>query len=167
MATAYDFSQLVPDSSYPARTAPGMLYTTEFQYTLAGAVVTGDTYTIPADSLPANGIRIAEIEVICPELDTDATPTATFSVGDTNSATRFINAAPAGLNGVTTSGYQMSTKINIAQGLTSGVVSTGTNYLYGSGTSPRIVMTIGGVVATAQTSGTIRLKVSFYCTDEN
>jgi hypothetical protein len=165
--TAYVLSQIVPDSSFPARTSPGMLYTSEFQYTLAGAVVTGDTFTTPANALPSNGIRIAEIEVISPELDTDATPTATFDVGDATDADRFIAAAPAGLNGVTTSGAQMSTKINIAQGLTSGVVSTGSNYLYGSGTAPRIVMTLGGVVATAQTAGTIRLKVSFYCTDEN
>lgn len=165
--TAYVLSQLVPDSSFPARTSPGMLYTTEFQYTLAGAVVSGDTFTTPADALPENGLRIAEIEVISPELDTDATPTGTFEVGDATDANRFISAAPMGVNGVTTSGFQMSTKINIAQGLTSGVVSTGTNYLYGSGTSPRIVMTLGGTIATAQTAGTIRLKVSFYCTDEN
>lgn len=165
--TAYAFTQLVPDSSMPARTSPGMLYTTEFQYTLAGAVVSGDTFTTPANALPFNGIRIAEIEVISPELDTNATPTATFDVGDATDADRFIAAAPAGANGVTTSGYQMHTCINIAQGLTAGVVSTGTNYLYGSGTSPRIVLTLGGTVATAQSAGTIRLKVSFYCTDEN
>jgi hypothetical protein len=166
MATAYAFSQLVPDSSFPAKWSTGTDQRIEFQYTLAGAVVTGDTYTIPASSLPNNGFRILEVEVISPELDTDATPTATFSVGDTNSATRFINAAPAGINGVTTSGYQMHTKINIAQGLTSGVVSTGSNYLYSSGTSPRLVMTIGGTVATAQTAGTIRMIVTFRCTEE-
>ena len=165
--TAYAFSSLTPDSSFPARTSPGMLYTVEFQYTLAGAVVTADTFTTPANALPANGIRIAEVEVICPELDTDATPTGTFEVGDATDANRFISAAPMGVNGITTSGYQMRTVINIAQGLTAGVVSTGTNYLYGSGTAPRLVMTLGGTVATAQTAGTIRLKVSFYCTDEN
>jgi len=165
--TAYAFSSLTPDSSFPARTSPGMLYTTEFQYTLAGAVVSADTFTTPANALPANGMRIAEVEVIMPELDTNATPTGTFIVGDATDDNRFIDAAPMGVAGVTTAGYQMRTCINIAQGLTSGVVSTGSNYLYGSGTSPRLVMTLGGTIATAATTGTIRLKVSFYCTDEN
>jgi hypothetical protein len=167
MATAYAFSSLVPDSSFPARTSVGMLYTIEFQYTLAGAVVTGDTFTTPANALPANGIRIAEVEVITPVLDTNATPTGTFSVGDANLATRFISAAPMGVTGITSATYQIRQVINIAQGLTAGVVSTGTNYLYGSGTAPRLVVTLAGTVATAQTAGTIRMRVSFYCVDEN
>lgn len=165
--TAYNFSSLVPDSSFPARTSPGMLYTVEFQYTLAGAVVTADTFTTPAGALPSNGIRIAEVEVIMPELDTNATPTGTFVVGDATDDNRFIDAAPMGVAGVTTANYQMSTKINIAQGTTNGVVTTGSEYLYGSGTAPRLVMTLGGTIATAAATGTIRLKVSFYCTNEN
>jgi len=166
MATAYAFSSLVPDSSFPPKWSTGMDQRIEFQYTLAGAVVTGDTFTTPANALPNNGFRVLEIEVISPELDTDATPTGTFSVGDSGVAARFINAAPMGINGVTTSGEQMRTAINIAQGLTSGVVSTGSNYLYASGTSPRLVMTLAGTVATAQTAGTIRLIVTFRCTEE-
>jgi len=165
--TAYAFSSLTPDSSFPARTSVGQLYTIEFQYTLAGAVVTGDTFTTPAGALPSNGIRIAEVEVIAPRLDTNATPTGTFEVGDATDANRFIDAAPMGVTGITSATYQIRQCINIPQGLTAGVVSTGSNYLYGSGTAPRLVMTLGGTIATAAATGTIRLKVSFYCTDEN
>lgn len=167
MATAYSMSSLVPDSSYPAKWSPGMIQMVEFQYTLAGAVITGDSYTTPADALPDNGIRILEVEILSPELDTNATPTATFVVGDSDDDNRFISAAPAGVNGITTTNYQMSTKINIAQGLTSGVVSTGSNYLYASGTAPRLKMTVGGTVATAQTAGTIRMKVTYQCVEAN
>ncbi len=162
MATAYAFSQILPNSSNPPKYAPGQLYSIDFEYTLAGAVVTGDTYTTPALALPDNGIRIVDTQLIMPALDTNATPTATISVGDSGSATRFINAAQAGSATAT----QVSRFINQAQGLTSGVVSSGSGYLYASGTSPRVIVTVGGTVATAQTAGAIRLRVSFYCTGE-
>jgi len=165
--TAYNFSSLTPDSSYPPKWTPGATRRVEFQYTLGGAVVSGDTYTTPANALPSNGIRIIEVTLMSPELDTNAAPTATISAGDATSATRFINAAPAGIAGVTTSGYQLINNINVAQTRTNGVVSAGPNYLYGSGVSPQIVVTLGGTVATAQTTGTIRLVVTYECTEEN
>jgi hypothetical protein len=144
-----------------------MLYTVEFQYSLVGAVVTGDTYTIPAAGLPKNSFRISEVAFISVPLDTNATPTATISVGDAGSATRFINVAPAGVNGITTAGFQLVNTINVVQGLTAGVVSSGTNYLYDTGTAPVLVATVGGTVATAATTGLIRLRVTYYCTEEN
>jgi hypothetical protein len=162
MATAYAFSQILPYSSYPPKFEPGELYSIDFEYTLGGAVVTGDTYTTPANALPNSGFRIVDTQLIMPPLDTNATPTATISVGDSGSATRFINAAQAGSATAT----QVSRWINQAQGLTSGVVSSGSGYLYGNGANPQIIVTVGGVVATAQTTGTIRLRVSFYCTSE-
>lgn len=163
MATAYAFSSLVPDSSFPAKWSPGVDYCIEFQYTLAGAVVTGDTYTTPANALPSNGIRILETQLVYTSLDTNATPTATISVGDSGAATRFINAANAG----NATAYQISQFINQAQALTSGVVTTGTNYLYNNGTAPRLVVTVGGTVATAATTGVIRLIVFYRCVEEN
>lgn len=162
MGTAYAFSQILPYSSHPPKYEPGSLYSIDFEYTLAGAVVTADSYTTPASALPSNGIRIVDTQLIMPALDTNATPTATISVGDSGSATRFVNAALAG----STQSTQMTVWINRAQGLTSGVVSTGSGYLYAQGTDPRIVVTVGGTVATAQSSGVVRLRVSFYCTGE-
>jgi hypothetical protein len=157
---AYNFSQILPYSSYPAKFDAGQLYSIDFEYTLAGAVVSGDTYTTPANALPTNGIRIVDTQLVSVALDTNASPTATISVGDSGSATRFINAAAAGGTA------QVVRFINQAQGLTNGVVSSGSGYLYASGTAPQIVVTVGGTVATAQTTGTIRLRVSFYCTGE-
>ncbi len=162
MGTAYAFSQILPYSVHPPKYEPGQLYSIDFEYTLAGAVVTADSYTTPSGALPSNGIRIVDTQLIMPALDTNATPTATISVGDSGSATRFINAAQAGSATAT----QLARFINQAQGLTSGVVSSGSGYLYAQGTDPRIIVAVGGVVATAQTTGTIRLRVSFYCSGE-
>jgi hypothetical protein len=160
--TAYNFSQILPYSSAPAKYEAGMRYSIDFEYTLGGAVVSGDTWTTPANALPTNGIRIVDSELHMRPLDTNASPTATVSLGDSGSATRFINAANAGLP----VGGQVNLYINQAQALTSGVVSTGSGYLYAAGTTPQLVMTLGGTVATAASSGVIRLRVIFYCTGE-
>ncbi len=162
MATAYAFSQILPYSVHPPKYEPGALYSIDFEYTLAGAVVTGDTYTTPTGCLPSNGIRIVDTQLIMPALDTNATPTATISSGDATTATRFINAALAG----STQSTQMTVWINQAQTLTAGVVTSGSGYLYAQGTDPRIKVTVGGTVATAQTTGVIRLRVIFYCSGE-
>lgn len=163
MATAFNFAQIIPYSSYPPKYEAGQLYSIDFEYSLLGAVVTGDTYTTPAGALPNEGIRIVDTLLIMPPLDTNATPTATISVGDAGSATRFINVAVAGS---ALAADQKKVYINQAQGLTAGVVTSGSGYLYAKGTAPQIVGTVGGVVATAQTTGTIRMRVSFYCTGE-
>jgi hypothetical protein len=167
MATAYAFLSLVPDTSLPPKFETGFLYTIEFQYTLVGTAVTGDTYTTPLGALPSNGIRIIETQLITPRLDTNSTPTGTMSVGDSGLATRFISAAPMGVTGVTSATYQMSNLINQAQALTAGVVTTGTNYCYGDGTNPQLIVTLGGTIATAAATGLVRLRVSFYCTAED
>lgn len=157
--TAYNFSEIQPYSLLNPPYAAGQLYSVDFEYTLDGGVVTGDTWTTPAGGLPDNGITIVDTQLIMPALDTNATPTATISVGDSDSATRFINAAQAGSATAT----QLTRFINQAQGFTSGVVSSGSGYVYTAGSDPRIVVTLGGSVATAQTAGVIRLRVSFYC----
>jgi hypothetical protein len=160
MSTAYAFSQILPYSTAPAKYAAGQLYSIDFEYTLAGAVVSGDTYTVPANALPDNGITIVDTQLIFSPLDTNASPTATISVGDSGSATRFINAANAGS---ATANAQLQLSINQNQGLTSGVVSSGSGYVYSAGSAPRPVVTLGGTVATAASTGYIRLRVSFYC----
>lgn len=163
MATAYNFSQVLPYSAFPPEWFPGSEFTIDFEYSLGGAVVTGDTYTTPAGAFPVNGFRIVDTDFISVPLDTNATPTATISVGDSGSATRFINAAQAG-NATAT---QIRRSINQAQGLTNGVVSSGTGYLYSTGNSAQLICTVGGTVATAQTTGVIRLRVTYKCSSEN
>lgn len=163
MATAYAFSQIIPYINRPAKYEPGALYEIDFEYTLGGTVVTGDTYTTPSGALPSNGIRIVQTQLEMVPIDTNASPTATISVGDSGSATRFINATAAGS---AISNVMIVRPINRAQGLTSGVVTTGSGYLYAQGTDPQIVVTVGGTVATAASSGVIRLRVIFYCSGE-
>jgi hypothetical protein len=166
MATNYTFIQPLPDVNYPARWSTGQLYTVEFELTLGATVVTGDTYTTPVGGLPSNGIRISEVSFNTVSLDTNATPTATISVGDAGLSTRFINAALAG-NGSALAGNRYTVTINQAQVLTAGVVSAGYGYLYSDGTAPVLVCTVGGTLATAQTAGLIRLRVTYYCVEEN
>lgn len=165
--TAYTFSSIYPDLASPPRYEDGIEYVIEFQYSLGATIVTGDTITTPANALPINGIRIIDTTLITPRLDTNATPTGTMSVGDSGLATRFISAAPMGVTGVTSATYQMQNNINVVQGLTNGVVSTGSQYLYGAGTSPQLILTFGGTIATAASTGLIRLLVKFRCTAEN
>ncbi len=164
--TAYNFSQILPFSKHPPKYEGGIPYSIDFEYTLTGALVAADTITTPADALPDDGINIVEVLLIYPELDTNATPTGTFDVGDSGDADRFIAVAPMGVAGVTTAGFQLRQGINRAQGLTSGVVSTGEGYLYPVGTSPQLVVTVGGTVATGATTGFIKLRVKYLCSGE-
>jgi hypothetical protein len=121
--TAYNFSEVQPYSILQPPYAPGQLYSIDFEYSLLGGVVTADTFTTPSGGMPDNGITIVDTQLIMVPLDTNASPTATISVGDSGSATRFINAA-------------------------------------------RFIVTLGGTVATAASTGLIRLRVSFYCSGE-
>lgn len=165
--TAYAFSQILPDSTLPPKYSAGMLYAIDFEYTQTIAFVAADTITTPADAMPDNGIRIVDAQwVQTKETDAHATPTGTWDIGDSGDADRFIAAVPMGINGVTTTGTQLVNWINRPQGLTAGVVSTGSGYLYAAGTSPRFIATVGGTVATGSTDATVRLRVWFYCTGE-
>jgi hypothetical protein len=152
---------------YPPKFEAGNLYSIDFEKTIAATVVTGDTYTTPSGALPANGFRVVDTQLILTPLDTNATPTATISVGDAGLATRFVNAANSGN---ATANAQLHVWINQNQVLTAGVVSAGSGYLYGSNTAattpPQIVVTVGGTVATAATTGIVRLRVIFYCSGE-
>jgi hypothetical protein len=165
--TAYNFSQLVPFSSYKPKFSPGMLYEIVFEYTLTGALANADTITTPSNAFPDNGIRIMGVLVTHPELDTNTTPTGTYNVGDSGDADRFIASAPLGVAGVTTTGFILNNPINVAQSLSNGVVATGSGYLYGSGTNPQLVLTVNAAVATGASSGVIRLLVTYYCEGED
>lgn len=164
--TAYNYSQIVPFNGQNPVFEVGNDYSIDFEYVLTGALSSGDTITTPAGALPSDGIRILEVEVIAPETDTNATPTGTFDVGDSGDADRFIDGIPMGVAGVTTAGYQMRQGINIAQGTTNGVVSSGVGYLYGQGTTPQLITTVASAVATGATTGVIRKRVFFRCTSE-
>lgn len=166
--TAYNFSQILPASSYPPKWESGQLYCVDFEYDVSSgsALANADTITTPSGALSGDGIRIVDVEVSHPELDSNATPTGTYDVGDSGAAARFIDGAVMGVNGVTTAGYLVYNRINIAQALTSGVVSAGSGYLYAQGTDPQLILTVASAVATGVASGIIRMRVWFYCTGE-
>jgi hypothetical protein len=127
----------------------GMEYTAVGYYTLGGAVSSGDTFTwtnlIPAitGTLP---VRIMDFRVWGKEMDTNATPTATLIAGD----------------GTDTDGYVASTTWGDA---------TGQYQMFGDGAligddaqaSDDVVLTLGGTVATAASSGTVWVAVRYYC----
>lgn len=164
--TAYNFSQLIPNTFNGPYFEPGELYEIDFEYSLETGLASGDTITTPSGALPDNGIRILDILVSHPELDTNATPTGTYDVGDSTDQNRFLSAVVLGVNGVTTSGFLINNCINVPQGTTNGVVSTGSGYLYAAGTSPQLILTVISAVATAASSGLIRLKVRYVCSGE-
>jgi hypothetical protein len=164
--TAYNFSALIPNTANGPYFEPGQYYEVNFQYSLGTGLASGDTITTPSLGLPSNGIRIVDIIVTHPELDTNATPTGTYDIGDSDDQNRFQSASLLGVNGVTTAGFTMTNPINIAQGTTNGVVTTGRGYLYAAGTDPRLILTVISAVATAATSGVINMKVCYTCSGE-
>ena len=131
-------------------------------YDLNGvALAQNDTITA-TNMIPVNGVSIYDLYCTHTELDTNATPTGTYNIGDTVSATRFIASAPMGVNGVTTTGFQMYNRFNSAPTSASGVTTAGIGYIYTSNAS--LVLTVNGVVATGATTGVIFLTVIYRCT---
>lgn len=164
----YNFSQILPYSSYPPKWDAGQLYCIDFEYDVSdgSALANTDTITTPSGALPDEGIRIVDVELSHPELDSNATPTGTYDVGDSDDVNRFLDGAVMGVNGITTAGYLVRNCINVEQTLTSGVVSAGSGYLYAQGTDPQLILTVASAVATGVASGIIRMRVWFYCTGE-
>lgn len=143
MGTAYTGTVLTTN---PAPLNAGQEFTTLGYYTLAGSVVTADTYTF-ANMLPNVSVQILEFKVWGQELDTNASPTATLVGGD----------------GTTTNCYLTSKTAGDATGqmqfLGDGTAITGT-----APAGKSIVLTVGGTVATAASSGTVFCSVRYRCT---
>jgi len=157
--TAYNFTLI--DSVSPW--SSGQIFVARAYYDLNGTgLANADTITATG-IIPGDGVEIMEVTVSHPELDTNATPTATYNVGDSGSAARFISSAPLGVNGVTTSGFQIRNGINIATTTSSGVVATGAGYIYIGTTSASLILTVNAAVATAATAGVIHLYVTYRC----
>jgi hypothetical protein len=161
--TAYSFTSIDTKSPWTS----GDQYTVRAYFdvsTTSGGTGLANTDTITATGLiPANGVKIYDVMVVHPELDTNATPTGTFNVGDAGSATRFISGAPLGVTGVTTTGFQLRTGINIITTTTSGVVASGAGYIYTGTSTSSIIVTVSAAVATAATSGILHLLVTYRC----
>lgn len=124
----------------------GATFTVAAYYTLAGAVSSGDTFTA-SDMLPSNKVTIVD-GGWTGELDTNASPTGTLIIGD----------------GTDTDGYMASKVAGDATGqlnLKFDGALIGTE----SAASRNIVSTLGGTVATAASSGTVRKYVTYVCSN--
>lgn len=126
----------------------GQEYTALGAYTLVGAITNNDTITF-SNILPANDTQIVSLEFFGQELDTNASPTLAVTIGD----------------GTTANGYLISK---------TGGDATGQLQLIGDGAfigastyaSRNIVVTTSGTLGTAATSGTVYVRVRYYCSGE-
>jgi hypothetical protein len=166
--TAYNFTLIEPYTQNAnvngsgAKFLTGTVQVQEFEYAfITTGLVNGDTITTPLNGLPVNGCVILETEVIASQLDTNATPTGTFNLGDAALATRFINSAFMGTGNAF---GQLKVNINKAQTLAANnVVTAGAGFLYPDGSNPQLVLTVNAALATTATTGYIRLKVFYNC----
>jgi len=157
--TAYNFTLITAKPHWSA----GDLQAITAYYDLAGtALANGDTITATG-MIPGDGVKIYDIYTFHTELDSNATPTGTYNVGDANSAARFMSSVPMGINGVTTSGFQITNRSNFAPTSTNGVVTTGLGYIYTGTTATDLILTVNAAVATGTTTGVVFLVVLYRC----
>lgn len=120
-------------------------------YALTGAITghatTGDTITF-TNILPFGGAKVLEVEVVCPELDTDATPTGTMIVGNSDDDNGFITTQNVGKPAqLPANGAQL-----IAKSFDGALLNTHI-------TNRDIIIEFTAALATSATSGTVRLNV--------
>ncbi len=125
----------------------GKEYTSVGTYALTGALVAADTITW--SNLVPKGAQVLNVSWVSPELDTHATPTATIKVGD----------------GTDDDGFMLAFSVGIAAASLTYVSTGGNGATIGStySTATSVVATVASAVATGATSGTIFMKVTYYC----
>ena len=130
----------------------GMQFIALGKYALTGALVNADTITW-SNLLPdPNRFKVIGFRFWSPELDTDATPTATIIVGDGTDTDAYLTTSNVGLPAqAPANGYQINLSGN---GAAIGAAA-------GTAVSRNVVLTVNGVVATGATTGT--LWVEFVC----
>lgn len=164
--TAYNFTAIQDKSPW----VPGDTYTIGGYFKLTGALVNADTITF-TNAIPPSGVRAVEVLVYSTQLDSNATPTGTFSLGDSladgSAAGRFITS---GLMGTNQAGRQIQTFSNVAPAFTAGVQTAGVGYLYttdensnANGGYLDLKLTVTNAVATAAATGTIWVYFTYYC----
>lgn len=118
----------------------GALQYAQGKFTVTVALADEDTITI-ADVLPQQGAEVVDIALTAAELDTDGSPTMTFTVGDGTDADGYFTSTSGGaaISNVKGRGALVGTKV----------------------TSRDIVLTVTAAVATGATSGDIYFDV-FY-----
>lgn len=128
------------NSAYTAGPA-GQEYTAYSSYSLTGALALNDV--VEMLRVPA-GARITRATLKTSDLDTGGSPAVVLDVGDASDTDRIIDGATVGQAGGTTSSV---------------VSSTGQFYRYTSETVISVLVQVAP--ATAATTGTIELSVSY------
>lgn len=119
----------------------GQQYAGLGKYTLGGALANADTITW-TNLLPKGKFKVLGFKFWGPEIDTNATPTATFTIGDGTDADGYL----------TTKGGAVGLQNSLADQLS----YEGDGALIGTTQEGRnVVLTVTAAVATGATSGTI------------
>jgi len=122
----------------------GVQNTGVLKYTLLGALVNGDTITW-SNAIPSKAqAKVIAVEFVAPELDTNATPTATATIGDGTDADGYLTTFNLGL--------PAQLPANGAQ-----LLALGNGAIIGTATQAGrdVVFTVTAAVATGATSGDI------------
>lgn len=118
-------------------------------YALAAALAAGDIVQLV--KVPKNAY-ITEVLVAVPDLDTNGSPTITFTVGDQGDVDRFITSSTTGQAGGVV-------RLNALPSVSSSLIATGAGYRYTA--EDTIDLTVGTGPATGATSGTIVCCVTY------
>ena len=166
--TAYSYTLLQNSSPW----IPGEVITVGAYFNIAdttssAGVVSGDTITAN-NIIPEGGVTILSVLVTGAEMDTNASPTGTYKVGDADDLGRFILAAAQGTN---VASGQLVQYQNVAPTFSTGVQTKGVGYQYNTtensnsdGGFVDLVNSITASPATAATSGVTYLYVTYACT---
>jgi len=153
--------------------SPGRTYVLGAYFELTGTgLASGDTITFQ-DAITPSGIIAVDAMVRTSQLDSNATPLGKYelgdSAGDTNAAGRFITSGSMGSN---VSGAIVTTFSNVAPTFTAGVQVNGVGYEYftdensvtnEAGGFLDLVLTVTTAPATAATTGTVWMYLTYYC----
>lgn len=165
--TAYTFTNLQPTSPY----IPGEVIKVGAYFELTTGLASGDTITA-LNLIPPSGVQALELVVVTSQLDSNATPTGAYEVGDSlldgSAAARYIALGKMGSNSAGTNVVQYS---NVPPVITSGAYTAGVGFFYAddentSGTNNgylNMVMTLTASPATAAATGTIWLYFTYIC----
>jgi hypothetical protein len=168
--TVFTATNLQPQSPFIA----GQTVTVGAYFVQSGTgFANGDTL-VASQLIPASGVEVLDVFVRSNQLDTNAAPTGTYSVGDSladgNAVGRYITGAVMGTNVANAMIYNFS---NVTPTVVSGAYTKGVGYFYGNDENTAgtgitngnvdLVMTITNAVATASTTHNVWMYVTYRC----
>ena len=168
---SYSYTNLQVQSPWIA----GQTFTVGAFFNLASTnssagVANGDTITA-LGLIPEGGVEILSVLVTGAEMDSNSSPSGTFSLGDTlsdsNAAARYILGASLGTN---LSNAQLVQYQNVAPTVTDGAWVKGVGYVYNTNQNSNAnagdvsaKLTVTASPATAATSGYTYLYITYAC----